>query len=264
MTFSIQGIHPVPDRAEALRRLRALLPAQAERTPRTLPVAFQIADIDACLPHGGLEPGLVHEIAPAAEGDWAAAFGFALALLGRGLAESVGPALLVVADRSFGRAGQPYGHGLNDLGLPLDRLILVETGADLEALWVLEEIFRSRIVAATIGCLGGELDLKASRRLNLAAAGFGLSLILRPPNATQHNATATRWRIASAPAVRDRFDVFAGWRWQVELERCRNGRLGTWIVEFDHASHRFGLAGALADHALPDGAEAWGVLRRAG
>ncbi len=263
MTFSVQGIGPVPDRAEALRHLRRLLPALEERD-RTLPIALKIPDIDACLPRGGLDQGVVHEIAPAAEGDGAAAFGFTAALIVRALAESAGPALLVVSDRGFAGTGKPYGHGLADLGLPLDRLILVETGADLEALWVLEEVLRARTVAAVIGCLGGELDLKASRRLHLAADGAGLSLILRPPAAAAANAAATRWRIASAPAARDRFDIFAGWRWRVELERCRNGRLGTWIVEFDHASHRLRLAETLADRALPDGAEAGSGLRRAG
>lgn len=264
MTFSVQGIGPVCDRAEALRHLRRLLPALEARVPRSLPIALQIPEIDACLPEKGLDRGVVHEIAPATGGDWAAAFGFAVALLGRALAESNGPALLVVSKRGFADAGKPYGHGLADLGLPLERLILIEAGADLEALWVLEEVLRSRSGTAAIGCLGGKLDLKASRRLNLAADGAGLSLILRPPEADEPNAAATRWRIASAPAVRDRFGAFAGWRWRVDLERCRNGRPGTWIVEFDHASHRVRLAGALADHTRPDGADARPGLRRAG
>ena len=33
------------------------------------------------------------------------------------------------------------------------------------------------------------------------------------------------------------------------LERCRNGRPGEWLLEFDHAAHRFSLAAALADPA---------------
>lgn len=267
MTFSVQGIGPVPDRAEALRHLRTMLPALEDRTPRSHPVALGIEAIDACLPQGGLDRGVVHEIAPAGAGDGAAAFGFAAALLGRGLAdlgEEGGPALLVVSQRAFSGAGQPYGPGLADLGLPLDRLILVEAGQDLDALWVLEEVSRSRSVPAALGCLGGPIGLKASRRLHLAADGAGLSLILRPPEAAEPNAAATRWRVGSAPASRDRFGAFAGWRWDVALERCRNGRPGTWIVEFDHASHRLGLAGPLADHALPDDAEARPTLRRAG
>lgn len=264
MTFSVPGVGPVPDRIEALRHLRRLLPALADPVSAGVSIPLRIPAIDACLPQGGLDQGVVHEIAPAAEGDEAAAFGFAAALLGSRLAESSGPALLVTSDQGFAGAGRPYGHGLSGLGLPPDRLILIETGADVEALWALEEILRARTAAAIAGCLGGRLDLKASRRLHLAAEGLGLLLVLRPSDAPEANAAATRWRIASAPAARDRFGCFAGWRWQVELERCRNGRLGTWLVEFDHASHRFRLAGTLADHALSDGAEAEAGIRRAG
>jgi protein ImuA len=264
VSFSVPGIGPVSSRAEALRHLRRLLPAPADSVSAPLPLALLIPEIESCLPQGGLERGVVHEIAPAAEIDWAAAFGFAVALLGRTLADEDGQALLVISERGFDGAGKPYGHGLDDLGLPLDRLILIEAGADREALWVLEEGLRSRAVVAVVGCLGGGLDLKASRRLNLAADGAGLSFILRPPAADEPNAAATRWRIASAPALRDRFGAFAGWRWQVDLERCRNGRPGTWIVEFDHVSHRLRLAGTLADRALPDGAEAGSGIRRAG
>jgi len=264
VTFSVPGVGPVPDRAAALAHLRRLLPAlDPPDSGASPPLALEIPEIDASLPRGGLERGLVQEIAPAAETDWAAAFGFTAALLGRALADEAGPALLVVSERSFAGAGKPYGHGLSGLGLPLDRLILIEAGGDLDTLWVLEEVLRSRSSVAAVGCLGGKLDLKASRRLNLAAERAGLSLILRPPCADEPNAAATRWRVVSAPAVRDRFGAFAGWCWRVELERCRNGRPGTWIVEFDHASHRVRLAGTLADRALPDGAAAPGV-RRAG
>ena len=264
MSFSLPGIGPVSSRAEALAYLRQLLPAVADPVSGPLPLALLIPEIDSCLPRGGLDRGVVHEIAPAAETDWAAAFGFAVALLGRVLAGEAGQSLLVTSERGFGGAGKPYGHGLDDLGLPLDRLILIEADAALEALWVLEEVLRSRSVVAVVGCLAGGLDLKASRRLNLAADGAGLLLILRPPDDDQPNAAATRWRIASAPALRDQFGAFAGWRWQVDLERCRNGRPGTWIVEFDHASHHVRLAGTLADRTRPDGAEAGPAIRRAG
>jgi protein ImuA len=60
----------------------------------------------------------------------------------------------------------------------------------------------------------------------------------------------TRWCVAATAAAHDRFGLIARWRWQLKLERCRNGRPGHWIVEFDHASHHFSLAAALADPTL--------------
>src|SRR2546429_209138 len=75
-----------------------------------------------------------------------------------------------------------------------------------------------------------------------------LLFLLRPPGMA--SVAVTRWRVAAERATRDRFGLIARWRWQLKLERCRNGRPGQWIVEFDHATHHFSLAAALADPTL--------------
>ena len=70
-----------------------------------------------------------------------------------------------------------------------------------------------------------------------------------PPAATGTSAAATRWRIASAAAARDRTApsrTRAGGR---ALERCRNGRTGKWLIEWDHVAHRFRLVEGVADRA---------------
>ena len=43
--------------------------------------------------------------------------------------------------------------------------------------------------------------------------------------------------------------AFSRWRWSVALERCRNGRTGEWVVEWDHVAHRFRLVEGVADRA---------------
>jgi protein ImuA len=68
------------------------------------------------------------------------------------------------------------------------------------------------------------------------------------------SAAATRWRIRAAKAARDRFGLPAQWRWQLRLERCRNGRMGEWLVEWDHVAYRFSLVAPMADLAFPRGA----------
>ena len=75
-------------------------------------------------------------------------------------------------------------------------------------------------------------------------------MLLRPAQADDASAAATRWRIGTAEAARDRFGLLARTRWRARLERCRNGRPGEWLVEFDHAAYRFSLAPPLADPAL--------------
>jgi protein ImuA len=191
------------------------------------------------LPGAGFAGGALNE-AVAAYGDRPAAFGFLFALMAAAMQEREGFAFFV-AQRCALDFGMPYGHGLHRLGVAVDRLFLVETDTDTNALWAVEETLRSgarpAIVAAAIE---GGLGLTQSRRLNLAAASHATPLVvLRGPKATETSAAATRWRIAPAPAALDRFGMFAGWRWHATLERCRNGPTGDWLIEWDPAALRF-------------------------
>src|SRR5262249_61074052 len=128
-------------------------------------------------------------------------------------------------------------------------LPLAATRNDRQAFWPLEEPLGSRAPAA-VGGAAARLDLKTSQRLHLAAGDAGLPLcLLRPARADEASAAATRWRIGTAEAARDRFGLVSRTRWHARLERCRNGRPGGWLVEFDHAAYRFSLAPPLADPA---------------
>ena len=168
------------------------------------------------------------------------------------------PPLLVVMPtyglRPYRPHGRLHGHGLNALGLDPARLILVETAHRKETLWAMEEAVRSAAPAAVVGVID-TLDLKLSQRLHLAATEAGLPLfLLRPAPTLESSAAATRWRVGTAKATRDRFGLVTEPRWHLQLERCRNGRPGEWVVEYDHVAHRFSLAAALADFSRAHGA----------
>src|SRR5215831_11614818 len=251
------------NRAAIVDELRRLLPRMESAGGSVRARAFDLAALDAHLPHGGLALGALHEVAPQQHGDTAAALGFLVALLARFDPTNSRPLLLVAAHRTLADHGRPHGHGLRQLGLDPARLILVETRNDRQAMWAMEEALRSRALAA-VGGAAARLDLKASQRLHLAAGEAGLPLVLlRPARADDASAAATRWRIGAAEAARDRYGLVTRTRWRTRLERCRNGRPGDWLVEFDHAAYRFSLAAPLADPALPRDAGAQ-LLRRAG
>ena len=250
-----------PRHREVVEELRKLLwkPEGLSQRPPALPLGVRA--IDAYLPHGGLATGAMHEVAPATEADTPAAFGFIAALLSR--LPLAGWIVIVSSPQSFALCGRLHGHGLNTLGLHPARVILVESKTDKPALWAMEEALRSRVPAAVIGITGARFDLKTSQRLNFAASEAKTPLmLLRPATAIGLNAAATRWRIGAASAGRDAFGLITRWRWQVNLERCRNGRPGEWRVEYDHVAHRFSLAAAVADpaHSRDTGAP---FLRRA-
>jgi protein ImuA len=269
-------------RAMVMEELRRLLPGTADERA-ALP--FGLAAIDSCLPDAGLAEGALHEVIPETQSAFAAAFGFIAAFLarisspppcGEGLGVGVGrscPSVNVVTSPrdppplpppqggmekivfvmpAYGRRfhGRLHGHGLNCLGLDPARAILVETAHRKDTLWAMAEALRSAAPAAVAGVID-RLDLKTSQRLHLAASDAGLPLFLiRPAHMLEASAAATRWRIGTAGAARDRFGLLARPRWHLQLERCRNGRPGEWVVEYDHVAHRFSLAAALADPAL--------------
>ena len=222
---------PASDRLHLLDRLRVELarlegPARGRATG-SLPLG--LAAIDAWLPGGGLARGCLHEIAGPPAGDTAAA-GFAAALLGR-LAKG-GPVVWI------GPRSELYGPGLLELGLDPARLIVVRARDRRGRLWALEEVLRSPGPGAGLAEID-QLDLTASRRLQLAAEAQGVTaLLLRPERALrQPSAAFTRWRVQALPGDPHATQVAgtACWappRWQVELVRARTGRPGRWVVEW--------------------------------
>ena len=253
---------PSQSRAETVRDLRRLLAKTNGTSTEAAALPFGLPALDTRLPQGGLSFGALHEIAPGAATDMPAAFGFATALLGR-LAQAdrkQGPVLIVTGPNDIAENGCPYGHGLSRLGLDPARVLLVRTKSDKQTLWALEEALRSTLPAAVAGVIE-RLAFRTSQRLQLAAENSRRPLlVLRPPGIAGSSVAITRWRIGPAAAARDRFGLITRWRWRVTLERCRNGRPGEWLLEFDHA-YRFSLAAAVADPALHRSASARSFMR---
>src|SRR5690606_15726728 len=113
-----------PDPPDPARRLDAIARQQMHRRE---PATVSLGDpgLDAALPEGGLELGVVHEVMPAGAGDMAAALGFGLGLLARIAGSRPGP-VLWAATRDPGRHGTAYPAGLAAAGLDPGRLIHLE------------------------------------------------------------------------------------------------------------------------------------------
>jgi len=254
---------PTQGRAAVLTELRLLLSRQTGspqtlHTAQSFGLAFGLAALDCHLPNGGLVSGALHEIVPATQAALPAAFGFIVAVLARFSSpspEAAGNRQIIFVMPGYGsrQCGRLSGHGLNRLGFDPSRAIIVETAHRHDTLWILMEALRSQAPQAIAGMID-RLDLKTSQKLHLAATDSGLPLLLlRPAQTLESSAAATRWKIGPA-AARDRFGSYTHPCWRLQLERCRNGRPGEWVVEYDHVAHRFSLVAALADQALSRGA----------
>ena len=223
-------------------------------------LAFGEAALDERLPGGGLPLGRWHEIvSPGLETETAAAPAAFAALMATPLAKA-GEAVWVL------RRDDLWAPGLAGLGFPPERLIQVCARDEAEALAVMEDAL------ATVGvaCVFGEVeavDLTAGRRLQLACekrGATGFVIKRRPYGGTAKteaagSVAATRWRVASAPSEPPAGEFGLGApRFRVDLERCRGGRGGSWILEADQAysweasdvAHPLRLVADLGDREL--------------
>ena len=242
-----------PTALPALRAQIAALQAGTRTPPPVLP--FGDPRIDGCFPAGGLQRGGWHEVGGAGlEDETGAAPAAFSALLLRPLAAS-GAVVWVM------RRDDLHAPGLAGLGFPVGRLIQVKARDEAEVLAVLEDALATVGVVAAIGEAEAP-DLKAGRRLQLACERRGATgvLLRRRPyggpagkmREVSGSAAQTRWRIAAAPSQPPPDAPGLGSpRWRVELERCRGGRPGGWILEQTEAGdgpYPFRLVSQLADH----------------
>jgi protein ImuA len=213
------------------------------------------------LPNGALVHAGLHEVVAASHGDGPAAGGFAVALMARllaSLARSNRGLVLWCArgveSREFGRL---YGPGLQAMGLDPARLIIATAERHEDLLWAMEEGVKTPALAGVVGEVGAA-GLTATRRLQLAARNSGVpAVILRAGRDARTSVARTQWRVGALPAVftGDETQPFpARCRWRVMLERCRGAATGawprSWDLEWDHETHRFHMAAALAGRSV--------------
>jgi protein ImuA len=161
----------------------------------------------------------------------------------------------MAAERRLGRwRCELYPPGLQQLGTPLGRLLVIRTHHALDLLWACEQALRCRAIGAVIA-KPERLDAYSSRRLQLAAeTGGGLALLLRD--------AATMGRQPTFAASRLQFDPVtnewspgresAGRRMQVTVLKLREAAPGaTTIMELPDATHHVPASAVPVDRPTP-------------
>lgn len=219
---------------EGLRKAVAALERGSSRPGAAL-FGFGLPALDATL-GGGLASGALHEVYARRAQDAVAASGFALGLALRASNERS----IVWARQDFvdDETGGPYGDGLAAFGLEPERLLLVRTRDPTGALRAAAEAARCPAIGAALVEIWGEpkvLDLKASRRLALAAGKSGVALVLiRLGASPAPSAAASRWSVSAAASTPLEANAPGRPAFDVALLRHRAG-LGprTWRLEWD-------------------------------
>lgn len=161
-------------KAELLRDLRERtrrIAVEQRRPHQIQAISTGWNALDGLLPASGFEGGTLVEWL--AEGAGCGAMTLALGAAARAL-EPGGACVVIDPRQEF------YPPAAAELGLPLERLILIRPPQPRLVLWAWEQALRFRGVAATLGELGALGD-QPFRRLQLAAeAGGGLGFLIRP------------------------------------------------------------------------------------
>jgi protein ImuA len=197
---------------------------------------FGLAPLDAAL-GGGLARGALHEVSAASEAHVTASAGFI-----SGIAQCERAIVWIAEDMAIAESGALYGCGLDEFGLPPERLLLVNVSHRRDLLWAMEEALHCRAVGAVIGELRHQsVDAVALRRLSLAAAANGaLTFLLRSSPTQESSTAATRWIVSAAPS-QPRYGPGAP-RFEAQLVRNRRGPLGSWLLEWNEKDECFVLA----------------------
>ena len=244
----------------SLARLREELAALARgcgNKPDVAPLPFGLPELDRVL-GGGLLRAALHEVTPAAEGDATAAAGFSAALVARALSGGKEPALWVRHEFATLEDGAPYGPGLAAFGLDPGRVLFVLAVNAREVCGTMEQALRSGTLAAVLGELRGssKLDLRATRRLSLAAAhgatpGVLLRLGAREKQLARPISAATRWRIAALASGAAPANGLGTPRFSAELVRNRRGPTANFSLEWRTHDRTFNAVPALREHLVP-------------
>jgi hypothetical protein len=143
--------------------------------------------------------------------------------------------IVVVIDE----AGDFYPVSAAQLGVPLERTVLVRSGDPRSALWAWEEALRFPGITVTLGRIGAVAD-KVVRRLQLAVeTGGGLGFLIRPPGTVGASA-ATRVCVEPLPGHA------CGQRVRVQVTRGQSGTAAFAELELGHEASLVSVVPQLA------------------
>jgi protein ImuA len=236
---------------------------EGQRAPRAAQMApIGVDSLDAAI-GGGLARGRLHELFAQAPEELGAASGFA-AMLARIALPPGAPLLWLRQDEAERQGGRLHAPGLREIGIDPARLVLVTPPDPLALLRAAADVIRSPQVGVALIELWRQprgLDLTASRRLAVAAAETGVTvLMLRIAAEPAPSAAQTRWSIVGAPSVALEADAPGHPAFEVSLLRQRGGPSGgRWRLEWDRehgAFHGAALSGAVVPAAAGGSAAA--------
>ncbi|HEY4286516.1 MAG TPA: Error-prone repair protein ImuA [Puia sp.] len=211
-----------------LQLQKDILPLQGLKAPSAgSQTLIDLGPIDAAFPNGHFPTAAIHEFLTATTEQSAATSGFIAGLVGA-LMQGAGVAIWISTSRTI------FPAALKTFGIQPDRIIFIDLKKAKDALWAMEEALKCNGLAAVIGEIR-DLDFTASRRLQLAVEQSRVTGFILRHQPRQQNTIACIARWAITPQTSQLEDNMPGIgfpRWQVQLLKIRNGKPGTWQMEW--------------------------------
>jgi protein ImuA len=183
--------------------------------------------MEEAFPFGSFPLGAVHEMISEGAETAASTAGFISGILA-GLMKNGGAAIWIASSRIL------FPPALKAFGIEPDRIIFVDLQKEKDLLWAMEEALKCEGIAAVVGEFP-ELSFTVSRRFQLAVEQSRVTgFVLRNnPRNMNTNACLSRWKINPLPSFsEDELPGLGFPRWNVELQKIRNGKPGIWQMEW--------------------------------
>jgi protein ImuA len=215
-------------RADIIAELKTdLLRLQGFKCIKSSYTDIGLGSLANAFPDSTFPLGAVHEFLAAKQEDSASTCGFLSGLLSR-LMNKNGAALWVSASRTV------FPVALSYFGIDPDRFIFIDVAKEKDVLWTMNEALKCSALTAVIGEMK-EMSFTESRRLQLSVEESKVTgFVIRKSNdRITTTACVSRWKITSLPSESiDNLPGIGFPNWKVDLLRVRNGKPGTWNIQW--------------------------------
>lgn len=185
-----------------------------------------LEELMASFPDNQFPTGVVHEFACVSKEESATTNGFIAGLVSS-LVKDSGTCLWISTDSCL------FAPALNAFHVNPLQVIFINCRQYKDVLWATEEALKCEALNAVV-CELTNLSFKESRRLQLAVEQSNVTgFIHRNTEKVNTLACFTRWHIQPLPSHWDDGTPGVGFpRWRVALAKVKNGRPGTWDIEW--------------------------------
>ena len=211
---------------------RQLLPLQGYKKPVREAIALDLGIINEAFPFNTFPTGAIHEFITANPSEKAATAGFVMGIVSQ-LASHAGVCMWISSSRTL------FPPALISFGIEPDKVIFLDLEKETDCLWAMEESLKCDGLSAVV-CETPNLGFTASRRFQLAVESTGVTgfMLRHDPKRVPATACLSRWKISPLRSETENNMPGIGFpRWQVQLHKIRNGKPGSWPIEY--RSNRF-------------------------